>query len=271
MKLKKRIIFTLLYCSGNFVLSRNFRLQNIGNYEWLIKNYNFENISFYIDELIILDVSRDNRYIREFSNLISDLSKNIFVPITAGGGIQSIEDAKILLNSGADKIILNTGLFKNKKLIPNISSIYGKQCIVGSIDLVRDNNNYVVVTENGTKRIGVLEQCIKTYKINEIVGEIYVNSIDKDGTGNGLDLDLAKIIFNLTTTPFIIAGGIGKIDDIVNSLKEKYINAVSTAHLLNFIGNSLQKVREKSYENYINIAKWNDISQLRKEIKINQL
>lgn len=263
MKLKKRIIFTLLYSSENFVLSRNFRLQNIGNLNWLMKNYNFNNVSFYIDELIILDVSRNNRNIEIFSNLIEIISRDIFVPISAGGGINSIKDAKKLFESGADKVVLNTNLLKKSNLAEEICTVYGKQCLVGSLDFIKKDDNYFIYSEYGQKYIGNLDECLEKFRITERVGELYINSIDQDGTGNGLDLQIGEIIFRKTKTPFILAGGIGKSEHIVSALEKEYINAVSTAHLLNFIGNSLEKTRQISYQKGINLAKWNDIKQLK--------
>ena len=100
--LKKRLIFTLLYDSGYFSLSRNFRLQRVGDLKWLKENYNFEYISRYIDELIVLDVSKEKREIKNFCNILKELTDKIFVPISSGGGIRKFEHAKILLDSGAD-------------------------------------------------------------------------------------------------------------------------------------------------------------------------
>ena len=178
MKLKKRIIFTLLYSSGKFVLSRNFRLQNIGNLNWLIKNYNFNNVSFFIDELIILDVSRGERSIKNFSEVIKIISQDIFVPITAGGGINSIKDVKKLLDSGADKVVLNKNLLIESELADEISTIYGKQCLVGSLDTRYINGNYFLYSEYGENLVGTLDECFQKFKISERVGEIYINSID---------------------------------------------------------------------------------------------
>ena len=111
MKLKKRIIFTLLFSKGFFYLSRNFRLQKIGNLEWLKSNYNFDNVSFYIDELIILNVSREPDRTSEFCKVIKDISREIFVPLSVGGGINNLEDVRNLFASGADKVVINTNIF----------------------------------------------------------------------------------------------------------------------------------------------------------------
>jgi len=262
MNSKKRIIFTLLYNSGKFVLSRNFRLQSIGNIDWLKENYNFDNVSYHIDELLILDVSRDIRDKEKFSKVISQLSENIFVPLTVGGGIGSIEDAKLFFRSGADKVALNTSLFKNKNLSSQIAKIYGKQCLIGSLDLLKKDNKYYVYINNGQNLICSLQDLLDRKDLLKNIGELYVNSINQDGTGNGLDFNLAKLIKDHTDIPFIISGGIGKITDFPESLKYNFIRAVSTAHLLNFIGDSLCKSRILCRERGIELASWPDIDEL---------
>ena len=137
--LKKRIIFTLLYDSGNFMLSRNFRLQQVGNLTWLQPNYNFSHIAFFIDELIILDVSRGERNTDNFCETLKKLTSDCFVPIAAGGGVRSIDYARRLLRSGADKIVINTPLFEDQDLVRDLVKEFGQQCVVGSVDIKRDN------------------------------------------------------------------------------------------------------------------------------------
>jgi len=262
MKAKKRIIFTLLYESGNFVLSRNFRLQSIGNYDWLQKNYNFSNVSYHIDELVILDVTRENRNKNDFSNIVKKISENIFVPLTVGGGINSIEDAKLFFQSGADKVSINSYLFNKKNLAKEICNIYGKQCLVGSLDIKKENNEYLIYTNNGNNLVFSIDRFFKQNEICENIGELYINSINQDGTGNGLDFRLANIVNKKSSIPFIIAGGIGKIEDIKDSFKSEFIDALSTAHLLNFIGESLKNARILCKDNGISLASWPNIDQI---------
>ena len=114
--LKKRFIFTLLYSSGSFMLSRNFRLQAVGNFYWLQRNYDFSRISNYIDELVVLDVTREKRSLDEFCEVLKSITLNNFVPITAGGGVKDLDSARKLLRSGADKILINSGLFNESNL-----------------------------------------------------------------------------------------------------------------------------------------------------------
>lgn len=106
--LRKRIIFTLIYADKSFNQSRNFRLQKVGDIKWLEKNYKFKDIAFSLDELIVIDASRKNKEIKVFSKELKRIVNSVFLPITAGGGIKSIDDAKLLFDNGADKLILNS-------------------------------------------------------------------------------------------------------------------------------------------------------------------
>jgi cyclase len=123
--LKSRLIFTLLYNNGNFSVSRNFNLQSVGDLNWLKENYDFESIARSVDELIILNVSRSDENKSQFYKCIEDLSLFSFMPIAVGGRIRSIEDANILFNSGADKLVLNTSYFTAPNFIEKLIKIYG--------------------------------------------------------------------------------------------------------------------------------------------------
>ena len=180
---KKRLIFTLLYNRGYFMLSRNFRLQKVGDFEWLKKHYNFEKIAFSIDELIILDVSREGRNINDFSSAIKEVIKNVFIPVAAGGGIRSMVDAEVLLNSGADKIVLNSALYNNYPLITRIIERHGSQLIIGSIDYNVETGTKSVYIENGMIRIPTdLETYLEAIEKLSI-GECFLTSIQRNGTG----------------------------------------------------------------------------------------
>jgi cyclase len=143
--LKKRVIFTLLYDSGYFMLSRNFRLQKIGDLQWLKKNYNFSHITFSIDELIILDVTRGERNEELFHEHVRLLNEECFVPIAAGGGIREVEQARKLLHSGADKVVINTLLIEDVDVISEIAKEFGQQSIVASVDVKLINGEFTVL------------------------------------------------------------------------------------------------------------------------------
>lgn len=255
--LRKRIIFTLLYDNGQFMLSRNFRLQKVGDIGWLQKNYNFSHIAFSIDELIVLDVSRGERNFSDFCECLKRLTWGCFVPISAGGGIRNLEQAKELLRSGADKIVVNTPVFRDKKFIIELASEFGKQCVVASIDLKKDQQNeYSIMIENGAKAVEGYTKSLLEGLMNLPVGEIYLNSMDRDGTGQGYDLHILGLLPKNLQVPVIMAGGVGNSKHLAEGLIIEAVDATATAHLFNFIGNGLEVSRMELIQEGFNLASW---------------
>ena len=256
--IKKRIIFTLLLSEQNFILSRNFKHQKVGDINWLNKNYNFKSTSNFIDELVIINVDQKRDH-ENFFSTAKKIARECFVPISYGGGIESFETAVKMFRNGADKIILNTSTFKNPELLNEISSIYGSQSVIVSIDFKKENDdNYSVWIDNGKKKIDIpLEKHIENLT-NFNFGEVYLNSIDKDGTGFGYDLTVMKKLETISKKiPIIISGGAGNASHFYEALKHNEIDAVSTAHLFNFIGDGLEKARKSLIKNKISFPEWN--------------
>ncbi len=254
--LKKRIIFTLLYDQGTFVLSRNFRLQKVGDLRWLKENYDFSRVAFSIDELIILDVSRGDRDEEKFLKHVSSLSEECFIPVAAGGGIRNIEQARQLLYSGADKIVVNSLLLKDKDVVAQIAFEFGWQCLVASVDIKRTKDGLRCFIENGTKMLNIsLSEYLKNILLLPI-GELYLNSIDRDGTGQGYDYDLLDALPIPMHNPVIIAGGAGKDAHLIKGLNDDRVDAVATAHLFNFVGDGLVNARNTLYKTGKNLAQW---------------
>lgn len=258
--LKKRLVFTLLYDRGFFMLSRNFRLQKVGDLRWLQKNYNFSHITFSIDELIVLDVSRGERDISRFCDDLKSLTQGCFVPIAAGGGVRTIEHARTLLRSGADKVVINTPLFDNQALISELAAEFGQQCIVASIDIKRSaKGDYQVWVGNGNRCIeGSLAEWTKEVS-HYAVGELYLNSMDRDGTGQGYDLKILDHLPELIPMPVILAGGAGHFHHLAEGLSHNRVDAVATAHLFNFVGDGLEKARQRLKASGFELATWPSI------------
>lgn len=261
--LKKRLIFTLLYDSGHFVLSRNFRLQRVGDLEWLKRNYNFSHIAFFIDELIVLDITRENRDLNQFSAVLKELSANCFVPIAAGGGVRSVDDARTLLRSGADKIVINTPLFGDGELVGDLAVEFGQQCIVGSVDVKRHaGDDCQIYTEQGECKVeNNFVESIQTLQ-SQLIGELYLNSIDQDGTGQGYDMTLLDQIPAPFSIPLILAGGVGNASHLMEGISDQRVDAVATAHLFNFVGNGLQRARELMVERGDDLAVWPSLAEM---------
>ena len=265
--LKKRLIFTLLYDNGKFMLSRNFRLQKVGNLEWLQTNYNFSHISYSIDELIVLDVTREQKSSDEFCSILKKLTEGCFVPIAAGGGIRSIEAARKLLRAGADKVVLNSALYERGEFVSQLASEFGRQCIVASMDFkVGPDGSYQVWSECGSNCInGEAAKWVEQVTQNDI-GELYLNSMDRDGTGHGYDLRLLDLLPKNMPMPLILAGGAGNSAHLAAGLSDSRVDAVATAHLFNFVGDGLRKARSSLISGGVALPFW-DIQLLDRHLR----
>jgi cyclase len=255
--LKKRVIFTLLYADGSFVLSRNFRLQKVGNLDWLNSNYNFSHISCAIDELVVLDVSRNNKSLEDFCSVLKKITKGCFIPITAGGGIETIDAARMLLRSGADKVLINSALYHSDNFIDCMAGEFGQQCVVASMDIKKDSEGcYKVWSNCGSKRIdGPVAEWVERVSLANI-GELYLNSMDKDGTGQGYDLGLLDLLPIHMSKSVILAGGVGNASHLAAGLSDSRVDAVATAHLFNFVGDGLIRARNLLIDQGIELPSW---------------
>ena len=257
--LRKRIIFSLIYADEKFTQSRNFRLQKAGDIRWLERNYKFQQIAWSLDELVVMDATRGDKNKKKFAQTLSMLVDDVFIPITAGGGIASLDDAKRLFDNGADKIVLNSIAYNEPAVLERIASKYGSQSVVVSVDFKHENNELVAYIENGKKRLeGSIEEHLNNVQ-NSGAGEIYLNSIDKDGTGFGYDLDSINSLSPLIKVPLIIAGGAGNQKHLAEGLALKDVDAVATANLFNFVGNGLPKARTDILAQNGNLANWEGV------------
>tara|TARA_B100000475_G_C14947492_1_gene294296 strand:+ start:1 stop:765 length:765 start_codon:yes stop_codon:yes gene_type:complete len=252
--MNKRLIFCLLYKEGFFQLSRNFNLQTVGNLKWIQNNFSFNITCKNIDELIIIH-AKDNPSKEEkkkFLSTVNNLRKKIFIPLSIGGGIRNMDDAKNYFDIGADKVILNTS-FYDEKLVRILSNNYGSQSISAMIDYKLKKNKKYIYTNSGS----ISNKWFKNYSLLNFqknnFGDLIFNSIDRDGTGQGLDLSILKSLSKIKN-PIILMGGSGKPEHIVQALKLKDIDGVCTSNIFNFLGNGLHLVRKKLFEMKINIA-----------------
>lgn len=255
--LKKRLIFTLLYDRGEFMLSRNFRLQRVGDIRWLQKNYDFSKVSFSIDELIVLDVTRGERDLGAFCDALKALTEGCFVPISAGGGVRDLGQARTLLRSGADKVVINTPLYDNTALVDELAGEFGQQCVVASMDLKRSpDGSHQAWANNGSTPVGTPVGELIDRMSRAPVGEIYLNSIDRDGTGQGYDLTMLDLLPSSVSKPIILAGGAGYASHLLTGFQDPRVDAVATAHLFNFIGDGLKKARGSLISDGVSLPVW---------------
>lgn len=248
--LRKRIIFTLIYENGFFNQSRNFRLQKVGNIDWLEKNYHFQDIAFSLDEIVVLNASKGDKDLKDFATMLNRLVDNVFIPVAAGGGINSVEDAEVLFENGADKIVLNSALFEKPNIVSDIVGHYGKQSVIGAVDYI----NQDVFIKNGVQKIDMPLDLYINYLVSLNIGEVYLNSIDQDGTGFGYDIDTIQRITSINKLPLIVAGGAGNEKHLLEAISMKNVDAVATANLFNFIGDGLPNARKYLIEKNCNMV-----------------
>jgi cyclase len=243
--LKKRLIFTLLFSDDNFCLSRNFRLQKVGDVKWLTNKFNFESIAKAIDELFILNVSRKSI---SQTNLLRDaaiLAQNFFAPIAIGGGISDLKDVSQIFSTGAEKIVLNSAYFLDLELCQKVESEFGSQALVASVDYkrgLRQEGEMIWNTKLPQHKILLKEHLEKVQELG--CGEILLRSVEQDGTGNGLDLRVLEQLGENISVPVILGGGAGKPEHLLQGITDPRIQGVSTANLLNFVGSGLSDARE---------------------------
>lgn len=254
--LRDRLIFSLIYNAGAFMQSRNFRLQRVGDINWLERNYKFQKISFSLDELIVVDATKNNKDIKKFSEAVQRLVSDVFIPVAAGGGIRQIEDAELLFNSGADKVILNSALYESPDLAKSIIKKYGSQSLVASVDYKLVNDVPVVYIRDGSVPVAVSLDEYLIFLQELGVGEILLNSIQQDGTGFGYDIDTIQKYSQSISVPLLVMGGAGNEQHLLAGLRLDGVSAVVTANLFNFIGNGLPNARKYMLENNANLARW---------------
>ncbi len=181
------------------------------------------------DELVFLDISATNEGRQTMLEVVRRVGSQVFIPLTVGGGISTIEQIKDLLNVGADKVSINSAAVKNPNFIKEASRIFGSQCIVCAIDAVNIKGEYRVSINAGTKltSLRVIDWVKEVEQLG--AGEILLTSMDKDGTKSGYDLELLKLVSNAVNIPIIASGGAGSLEDFADGLKNS--DAVLAASL----------------------------------------
>ena len=249
--LKHRLIPSIILNNGNIVQSVNFNHTNvIGNAITAVDFFN----SWAVDEIIILDVSRTTEQRNNFHKIISGLSKRCFIPLTVGGWIENIDEMQEFLREGADKICINTEAVRNQEIIKESSKIFGSQCIVVGIDAKKNGlGGYDVIIDRGRENTGkdVIEWAKKVAELG--AGEIFLTSIDNDGTKNGYDLELVKQVSESVKIPVIAFGGVGKWEHFVEGITLGNADAVSAANIFHFTEHSTYNAKEFMVKSGLNV------------------
>lgn len=215
-------------------------LRKVGDPIELAKKYYHEGI----DEVIFMDAVASLYGRNNLFHIIERACKEVFVPITIGGGIRSINDIDLALKSGADKIALNTQAIKTPKIITEASRIYGSQCIVGSIEAKRKGNSWEAYIDNGREETGIdaIEWACKLEQLG--VGELMITSIDMEGTKRGFEIPLVEKIAAKVSIPVIASGGAGKPAHVTKLANESNVSGIAVAAILHYNTHSISEIKQ---------------------------
>lgn len=243
--LKRRIIPIELLDSGRLVKTVRFDApRDVGDPVKSSQVYSDQDA----DELVLLNICRDKRNVEELIHAVTHISQECFVPFTVGGGISTLNDAAKIIDTGADKILINSAAYKNPKLVKEIAEHYGRQAVVVGIDVRCEDGKFVLYSNCGRQHETISLEDHISKLVQGGAGEIMIQSIDRDGTMNGYDLELLSIVTKASSIPVIIAGGPG---DFMH-LKEAFdygADAAACGSLFNFGDNN--PLRAKAFlKNY---------------------
>lgn len=240
--LKKRIIPCLDVKDGRVVKGVNFvGLIDAGDPVEIAKRYDQEGA----DEIAFLDITASSDERRILLKIVEKTAREIFVPLTVGGGIRELQDIRDLLNAGADKVSINTAAVHDPEFVKRASDQFGSQCIVVAIDakLVKENQ-YDVFTHGGRKPTGINALIWAKQMVNFGCGEILLTSMDRDGTKLGFDLKLTRLIADNVTVPVIASGGVGTLEHLLLGFKDGHASAVLAASIFHFQTHSIREAKE---------------------------
>ncbi len=213
----KRIIPCLDVKDGKVVKGVNFTgLKEISEPVELGKYYSEAGA----DELVFYDITASAEDRKLFADILIKIASEIFIPLTVGGGISTLEDFDRVLKCGADKVSVNSGAIRNPDLINEAARKYGSQCVVLSVDVKRVGKAYHIFAEGGRRDTKLPALSFIEDGIKRGAGEVFVNSIDTDGVRQGFDMELLKAVCELSPVPVIASGGAGKIKDFIDLFKE---------------------------------------------------
>lgn len=230
-------------------------LRQIGNPVDFAKKYFIDGA----DELLYMDIVASLFERNQLHDIISDTAQDIFIPIAVGGGIRSVGDAINVLNSGADKVTLNTAAIRNPEIIKKLADKFGGQSIVLSIEAKKkDKNHWECYTDNGREITG---RCVIDWAKDAIglgAGEILLTSVDRDGTRSGFDIDLISKVSNCITVPLIASGGMGQLSHLKDLYNNSSVAAVAIGSVFHYGVLTIQEVKEFAQDHGIPVRGYNE-------------
>lgn len=249
----KRIIPCLDVRNGRVVKGVNFKnIGDVASPAELAKYY----CECGADELVFYDITADVEGRQIFTDILREVASNIFIPLTVGGGISSVDDFDRVLKCGADKVSVNSGAIRNPQLIYEAAKRYGNQCVVISADVKRVGGEFHVCTKGGQVDTGMeaiawIKKCVDLG-----AGEVVLNSIDTDGVKNGFDLEILEAVCNAVSVPVIASGGAGKMEDFVELFQKlPKVDAGLAASVFHFGEVKIPELKNMLAENNIPVRK----------------
>lgn len=239
--LSKRIIACLDVRDGQVVKGVRFEgLRRAGDPAELAARYNTEGI----DEVVILDITATLEKRPTMARTVSAVAREIFIPLTVGGGIRSEEDADAAVEAGADKVSLNTAALEHPSLLTTLAGRYGSQAVIVAIDAKRVGDRYPVFSHSGTR--GTLRDAVEWAReaADRGAGEILLTSIDRDGTRQGFQCEMTAAVSSAVSIPVIASGGAGRIDDFVEVFTAGRADAALAASIFHYAESSVRRLKE---------------------------
>ena len=247
---KTRIIPCLDVKNGRVVKGINFlNLIDAGDPVEQAKHYS-ENGA---DEICFLDISASLENRDTMVNVVKKTANEVFIPLTVGGGISSIENIQSLLKAGADKVSINSAAIKDPNIIKEASDYFGNQCIVVAVDAKKHDNDWFVYSHGGTKKTNLLTLNWIEKIQNLGAGEILLTSMDKDGTKSGFDNELLSRVSEFLKIPLIASGGVGALEHFYDGVSKGKADALLAASVFHFNEISIKEVKKYLKEKKVNI------------------
>ncbi len=247
MGLAKRIIPCLDVDNGRVVKGVQFvDIRDAGDPVEVARRYDEQGA----DEITFLDITASSDDRETMVHMVEDVASQVFIPLTVGGGIRKVEDIRVMLNAGADKVGINTAAVFNPEFVKEAAEKFGSQCIVVAIDAKKvsgegEENRWEIFTHGGRKETGIdaIEWAIKM--VDYGAGEILLTSMDRDGTKIGFDLELTRAISEAVNVPVIASGGVGELQHMVEGVTEGKADAVLAASIFHFGEHTIEEAKRK--------------------------
>ena len=243
----KRIIPCLDVKDGRVVKGVNFKsLGDVDSPVALAKRYS----ECGADELVFYDITASAEGRALFTDILCETAKSVFIPLTVGGGINTVNDFDRVLKCGADKVSVNSGAIRDPSLVYAAAKLYGSQCVVLSCDIMRQNGKFCVFSKGGRESTGL--EAIEWIKrcVGSGAGEVVVNSIDTDGVKRGFDIELLNAVCSAVSVPVIASGGAGCIEDFIDLFKQvPDIDAGLAASVFHFKEVDIGELKREMYKN----------------------